>query len=147
MLYLLQRKVDFMRRGPFTKEEQEILAANPYTLRVSEIQIYFTREFKEEFWKRYQAGDLPRKIITDLGYDPDMLGSSRISGIQSGIKNQAASKLGFREGYPDRKKHRLEDVEENPTNDTVIKMQHEILYLRQEVEFLKKISSIKNSKK
>ena len=127
-----------MRRGPFTKEEIEVLASNPYTLRVSEIQIYFTKEFKEEFWKRYQAGDLPRKIVSDLGYDPEVLGSSRISGIQIGIKKQAKSAEGFREGYPDRKKHRLEDVEDNPTQDTVVKMQHEILYLRQEVEFLKK---------
>jgi hypothetical protein len=38
-------------------------------------------------------------------------------------------------------------VDENPSDETIVKMQHELMYLRQEVEFLKKISSLKDTKK
>lgn len=33
----------------------------------------------------------------------------------------------------------MEGVEENPDMETVVRMRHEILFLRQEMEFLKKI--------
>ena len=66
----------------FTKEEQAILRENKYTYSVSANTISFTIEFKKEFWKRYQAGQRPRHIVEELGYDYQMLGESRVSGLQ-----------------------------------------------------------------
>lgn len=60
------------------------------------------------------------------------------------------SEGGFTEGKSHRRKgHKKElySVENKPNDETIIKMQHEILYLRQEVEFLKKITSLKNTTK
>lgn len=78
-----------------------------------------------------------------------MLGQYRINGLQINLQKQASRPEGFTEGKGRRKgrKTELYDVETNPSNETIIKMQHEILYLRQEVEFLKKITSIKDTKK
>jgi hypothetical protein len=138
-----------MNRNKFTRREIQILKNNPYTYRVTESQLFFTKDFKEEFWKRYQAGDSPRKIVEELGYDPDMLGTSRLSGIQINIQKQAKSSTGFTEGKGRRKqlKSGMYTVDENPSDETIVKMQHELMYLRQEVEFLKKISSLKDTKK
>ena len=73
------------------------MAENPYTLHVSTTQITFTNAFKEEFWRRYQEGDTPRTIMYDLGYDPEVLGRNRLSGIQNVVCKQAVSAKGFHE--------------------------------------------------
>lgn len=138
-----------MNRNTFTKREIQILKSNPYTYRVTESQIFYTKEFKEEFWRRYQEGETPRKIVEELGYDPDMLGAARLSGLQINIKKQALRPGGFTEGKGRKKslKSGMYSVDYNPSDETVVKMQHEIMYLRQEVEFLKKITSLKNTGK
>lgn len=135
-----------MNRNTFTKREIQILKSNPYTYRVTESQIFYTKEFKEEFWRRYQGGETPRKIVEELGYDPDMLGTVRLSGLQLNIKKQALRPGGFTEGKGGKKslKSGMYSVDYSPSDETVVKMQHEIMYLRQEVEFLKKITSLKN---
>ena len=81
----------------FTKEEQALLRENKYTYSVSANTISFTIEFKKEFWKRYQTGQRPRQIVEELGYDFQMLGESRVCGLQSMIKKQALEG-NFREG-------------------------------------------------
>ena len=138
-----------MNRNTFTKREIQILKSNPYTYRVTESQIFYTKGFKEEFWRRYQEGETPRKIVEELGYDPDMLGTARLSGLQINIKKQALRPGGFTEGKGRKKslKSGMYSVDYNPSDETVVKMQHEIMYLRQEVEFLKKITSLKNTGK
>lgn len=138
-----------MNRNKFTKREMQLIKNNPYTYKVTESQIFYTKEFKEEFWRRYQAGEAPRAIVEALGYDADMLGQYRINGLQINIKKQALRPEGFAEGKSRRKgrKTELYDVETNPSVETMVKMQHELLYLRQEVEFLKKITSLRDTKK
>ena len=61
-----------MERNKFTPREIQILKNNPYTNRVTEYNIFYTKEFKEEFWRRYQEGESPRMISEALGYDPDI---------------------------------------------------------------------------
>lgn len=134
-----------MARRMFTEEQVRRMAENPYTLHVSTTQIKFTKAFKEEFWQRYQEGDTPRKIVYDLGYDPQVLGRNRLSGIQNVVCKEAASGEGFQEGT-------LRTKGETPVgNDTtqaqLHRMQHQIKYLEQEVEFLKKISSVRDMRK
>lgn len=138
-----------MNRNTFTKREIQILKSNPYTYKVTESQIFYTKEFKEEFWRRYQEGETPRKIVEELGYDPDMLGTARLSGLQMNIKKQALRPGGFTEGKGRKKslKSGMYSVDYSPSDETMVKMQHEIMYLRQEVEFLKKITSLKNTGK
>ena len=53
----------------YTPKQIKKLEANPYTLKVTKNKLYFTIKFKEDFWINYQAGNAPRKILSDLGYD------------------------------------------------------------------------------
>lgn len=64
------------------------------------------------------------------------------------IKQQALSGEGFREGQNRKNRVKLK-VEQTTKEQTksLDQMQHELLYLRQEVEFLKKIIKADNSKR
>lgn len=70
----------------FSTEEVLILQQNPYTKSVDSRNLFTTKEFKEEFLKQYLRGDkAPREIVSDLGYDPEILGRNRIVGIRNHI--------------------------------------------------------------
>lgn len=71
-----------MSKIKFTDSQIEELKANPYTLTVTTNQITFTREFKILFWSDYQNRMSPRSIFQKYGYDPEVLGRSRITGFQ-----------------------------------------------------------------
>lgn len=82
----------------FTPEEQSVLEKNPYTYRVYKSSIRFTRGFKEEFMRQYEAGVPPTKIVEGLGYDADMLGSRCINSLYRNFQKQQASPAGLHEG-------------------------------------------------
>lgn len=108
-----------MSREKFTPRQMDLLKKNEYTYEVTESQIFFTRAFKEKFWAMYQGGMTPRQIVTELGYDSDILGTKRLSGIQLTIKKQANRPGGFTEGKGRRRKleSAMEGVEENPDRE------------------------------
>lgn len=132
----------------YTVKEMKSLKSNPYTFKVTKNKLYFTIEFKEAFWTAYQAGMAPRKILEDLGYDLKIFGQKQIDSMVQSIKKQAQSGNGFKQGEnrTRRKKDRLcipEDASiESP--ETLINILNEVKYLRQEVDFLKKIVKIGN---
>ena len=130
----------------YTKKEIKILKENPYTLNVTKNKLYFTSEFKRAFWTKYQAGVAPRKIVEELGYDAKMLGQGKIDNLVQRIKKQALSGKEFTEGENRTKRVKIVSNEEF-TPESFAQMQHEVLYLKQEVEFLKKIAKENNTKR
>lgn len=61
----------------YTPKQVKELKSNPYTLKVTRNKLYFTIKFKEDFWISYQAGNAPRKILTDFGYDLECFGQKQ----------------------------------------------------------------------
>ena len=133
----------------YTPKQNKKLEANPYTLKVTKNKLYFTIKFKEDFWINYQAGNAPRKILSDLGYDLEYFGQKQIDSIVQRIKKEALSGNGFREGENRERRIPVKATnrEELSSPQSIERMQNELLYLRQEVEFLKKIIMTNNSKK
>jgi hypothetical protein len=133
----------------YTPKQIKKLEANPYTLKVTKNKLYFTIKFKEDFWINYQAGNAPRKILSDLGYDLEYFGQKQIDSIVQRIKKEALSGNGFREGENRERRIPVKATnrEELSSPQSIERMQNELLYLRQEVEFLKKIIMTNNSKK
>lgn len=133
----------------YTAKEMKVLKANPYTFKVSKNKLYFTIEFKEAFWTAYQAGMAPRKILEDLGYDLGMFGQKQIDSMVQGIKKQAQGRDGFRQG--ENRERRKKDALPPPEGATAEPQEalaglvNEVKYLRQEVEFLKKIVKTANT--
>lgn len=135
-----------MAKTKFTPEQIAELRQNPYTYKVSECQIFFTSEFKEKFYQLRQDGLSLKEVIVSLGYDPEILGEKRIDGISHLINKAVREGKGFREGVAPRTSILDEECPEL-TRENFLKMQHELLYLRQEMEFLKKITSTKDTRK
>lgn len=135
----------------YTAKEMKLLKANPYTFKVTKNKLYFTIEFKEAFWTAYQAGMAPRKIMEDLGYDLEMFSQKQIDSMVQSIKRQAQGGDGFRQGEnrTRRKKDGLSIPEGTvvESEETLSRILNEVKYLRQEVDFLKKIVKTENAAK
>ncbi len=133
----------------FTEEQIKKLKKNPYTFKLTKNKLYFTAKFKEDFWISYQAGNAPRKVMHDLGYDLSMFTQKQIDNYVQRIKREALSGEGFREGENRQRRipQKATDEKELSSPQSIERMQNELLYLRQEVEFLKKIIIADNSRK
>lgn len=128
-----------MARKFFSEDEIEVLWSNPYTLKVNRTTISFTDDFKHQYKRRLLLGHVCTKIFKDLGYDLKMLGTRRVYSFDTRFKENM----------------RLEAVsEELDTEEIVIdpeaqiaRLENEVTYLRQELEFVKKIIKSVNTKK
>jgi len=125
----------------FTEEELKAIRRHPYVKSATAKMIRFTAAFKEEFWRRYKEEcQSPRSIVKALGFDPEILGKRRIAGILLHIREQAESGEGFRDVNKVREVKVKASVtdQELPPSKTILKMQHKIAYMEQELEFIKK---------
>ena len=108
----------------FTPEQMKVLSANPFTYKVSAIYIHYTLEFKNLFLAHYEAGEPVKDIFAAFGYDPAILGDNRMYAFARRISYNTL-----------------------PAQQSVSAMQREIAYLRQQIEFLKKITELDNDRK
>ena len=131
-----------MSKAKFTTEQQQLLRNNPYTVRVTEDVLNLSKEFKELFYKEYLTGILPRDILEKYGYSADILGKQRIWGISHMIRKQFEKTGEFRDVRNPGSFITLESPEER-----IHQLEHQVDYLTQEVDFLKKISSIRSTRK
>lgn len=133
----------------YTVKQIKELEKNPYVYKVTKHKLYYTAKFKEDFWISYQAGNAPRKILSDFGFDLEIFGQKQIDSLVQHIKKQALAGNGFSEGENHIKRIPMKATSENELSSpqSIERMQNELLYLRQEVDFLKKIIIADNSKK
>lgn len=124
----------------FTKEQQEILRANPYTLSVTDRKIRFTAMFKRLLLSEIaKPGVTQKQAFRNLGYDPEILGMSRVISTVKNVRAQAASPQGLHD--PDIYSKRLarEDLSRKQTEAAIKDLQKELLRTQQELAFVKKI--------
>ena len=133
----------------YTPKQIKELEKNPYVYKATKHKLYYTAKFKEDFWISYQAGNAPRKIMQDLGYDLSMFTQKQIDNYVQRIKKEALSGNDFREGENRQRRIPMKEPSEKELSSpqSIERMQNELLYLRQEVEFLKKIIIADNSRK
>lgn len=123
----------------YTKKQINELKKNPYTFKVNDQRLFFTIEFKKIFWKKYQAGMSPRAILKELDYNLENFGQKQIDSIVQSIKKEALQGE-FTEGYNRTKRVKIKEIDSEITPQNLKQIQNELLYLRQEVDFLKKVS-------
>lgn len=139
-----------MKWKVFSPEEVVSLRNNPYTLKATEKTITFTLRFKEVMLDGLQQGKSPEIIMRELGYDPAVIGDSRVKGIAYHITKEAESPEGLHEGRRTPRMARAvteEEVASSAPSRSLRRLQAEVSYLRQEVEFLKKIMQAGNGTK
>ena len=133
--------------SPFTDEQILVLLNNPYVANVTPHTLTMTYEFKELFMQEtVKPGMTARKIFASCGLDADIIGEARIKNIGKMIRKEAASPEGLRPVKVTTLEERMETFAKRDLSrvrpSDLKALQDEILLLRQEVEFLKKISDI-----
>jgi len=127
----------------FTPEQVAILAANPFTYKVNALRISYTLEFKNLFLSRYELGDSTVvEIFASLGYDVKILGNDRMHNFAYRLTKQAEAGEIPAETHISSKQDKPVNVDYNtmPSQQSISAMQREIAYLRQQLEFVKKIT-------
>ncbi|MEI6133284.1 MAG: HTH domain-containing protein [Bacillota bacterium] len=127
-----------MGRKIFTPEEIAELRTNKYVCYVSATRLCFVAEFKQKFSEEYNSGKLPRHIVAGMGIDPDIIGESRLDSIRTHVKQQAQSGYGFSDGFQRRPQTSGPVDSSLPLNKRVAHLEHELIYTKQEMEFIKK---------
>ena len=131
-------------RKLFTEEEIEKLKANPYTRTVTPTTIKFTDAFRDAFWTMYLENLPIKDIYRNLGYDPEVIGTKRMEGFTFLIRKERLTekqRLDSVQRYStNRRPPENTNYSEMPEKIAIQQMQVELTYLRQEVEFLKKIT-------
>lgn len=124
----------------YTKKQQKELEKNPYTYKATDNRIFFTKEFKQVFWIKYNAGMSPRTILKELDYDLSYFNQGQIDNIVQHLRKKSIAGEQFTEGYSKERRPNIKTPPPDNSPQTIQQMQNEIAYLRQEVEFLKKVS-------
>lgn len=132
----------------FTKKEMETLASNRFTAKVTPRYIYYTLEFQNLFLSMYESGKNSAEIFSELGYDVEILGKSRVY-TYPGLLRDKLGRTGIRRTRIRTTIEAPSDVDYNtmPSMQSVAAMQHELLYLRQQLDFLKKITALEDKQK
>ena len=127
-----------MGKNYFTDEQLDALLKNPYVKTASAKAITYTEEFKEYFVAEYNSGKTPCEILRNAGFDVNALGRSRIDTLSRRFKDMSKREARFSDM---RKEYSGRPSTKNLTSDEEIaRLQHQIKYLKQENEFLKKIN-------
>lgn len=129
-------------KNPFSNEQKESLACNPFTLSVNDYQIRFTIEFKKFLLAEREKNGTPwKEIFRKAGYDPDILGKPRMDAIIKNIRNEAKSPRGLHETTSTKMLDK--NNERKQTKKAIQELQNEVTRLQQQVDFLKKIQMLK----
>jgi hypothetical protein len=131
-------KVHFMSKKHFTEEQMIALKGNPCVERVSALSVSFTEDFKRKAYGELLSGKAMWQIFKDHGIDTDALGPVRVMKFQQFINNCAKRGDGFknrRNAWHEKKS----ESDETAVTNRVKSLENEVAYLRQVIEFLKKI--------
>lgn len=112
-----------------TKEQIEMLEKSGHVARMTDYYVYFKSSFINKFCTEYHAGKTGEAILRQNGIDPVILGGTRVDSLRRHYNKEW---LPRHVGVPERR-----SVTTNDAHNT--KLEHEIEYLHQEVEALKKI--------
>ena len=144
----LKRKDECMpfKKIPFTDIELAKIKANPFTAKVSPSgAVSFTVEFKEFAYQQWLLGTKTSKIFEMAGYE-QLFSSNNMSKYIGRIRKEAQSPEGFKD-ITKSKSFKDKQFEKMKYEKAIKELQDHIVYLEQEIDFLKKITALNNKEK
>lgn len=114
------------------------LRANVNVEKATEYYVVFTEAFKQLAYEQKQTGKHLREIFRENGIDPELLGAKRIENFNQLLNQRGRDGRGFQDRRKDNRRPTDEERKES-LEEQVRRLQHELAYTRQEVEFLKKL--------
>src|SRR5665648_236251 len=124
-----------MTVSKLTKEKIEILSSYSQVARTTDTSVVFTQTFKRHFCEEYIKGKSPRTILQESGIDPDVLGVTRMYSLRW----HAVKEWEMADGKIEQTGNKSEFSKAKTVEDKLSLMEHELIYARQEIEYLKKI--------
>jgi len=146
-------------KSEFSNSDKIKLLASPYVANVLDKSIKYTDEFRELFWEQWCEGVSPVLIFESYGFDVKLLGLNRVYGLATILRRLNRKGLPITEGRvfskatePQKTAERLvvkmiNRAEESDSGADFRKLQHQVAYMSQELEFLKKIILAANGEK
>ena len=131
-------RVYFMSKKPFTDEQVISLKSNSCVARVSNLSVSFTEEFKRAAYGELLAGKPIWQIFKERGIDTDALGPVRVMSFKQFVYDCAKRGDGFKNMRNTQYGNKSVD-DEAVIGQRVKNLENEVAYLRQVIEFLKKI--------
>ena len=128
-----------MRRKLFTDEEVAALRSNPCVYSATTMFVKFTPEFMKTMYENKIMGKPIADTLEEHGIDPAVLGYSRIQGISNHLREYASREGGFADLRDRNKKKPEQPTMEKTLEERVERLEHELAYANQQIEFLKKI--------
>ncbi len=132
--------MEIIMKKLFTPEEIKKIEMNSYVIKATPSAIYYSLEFKELALAQMKSGKKSTQIFCEAGFDVELLGRKRVYSAIDKFKEQAASPKGLTE--IGRKKDKIEtvDLSKEKTDKAISELQDEVIHLKRQIEFLKKIS-------
>jgi len=127
------------KRRSLSKEQIEELQKSPHILFVSEKTISYSAKFKEHVYNEYQAGKSYETILIEAGIDPDLLGARRLNSLRTMVQSEGKREAGFTDKNSRLPPRTLSAKVAKTNTAKIARMEHELAYTRQELEYLKKI--------
>lgn len=133
-----------MANKKFTQEEMDIIMQNPYVVHVSPSRIIYSLAFKKFAIEQAKQGYKSTQIFRMAGFDPELMGKSRMKSALEKFKVEAESSEGLHEPRGKSRDERIADFaktdfEKKHTKVAIRDLQQRIVHLEQQIEFLKKI--------
>jgi len=132
---------------PFTEEQRAELLKNPYTRKVTTYSVSFTEQFAKDYMQLFNQGMSDLQAIQALGYSLEILGVGRAHSIglhiRERIKREGNAgeriRLPKRGRPPNDARNVIASIESEPPEVQLKALKNEVVYLRQEIDFIKKI--------
>lgn len=117
-----------------------------YVKFASQRVVNFTSEFKQLAYDELHKGKTMREIFTEAGFDTEKLGQKRLENFQANIEKAAQREDGFADKRSEN--HRQEaQTDEAKLLKRLRQLEHQVAYLQQENDFLKKIDEAEKAVK
>lgn len=121
-----------------SKEAVAELRKNPYVRSASQRCVSYTAAFKELAYEELCRGKTVRQIFEQSGFDVEVLGEKRLSNFRATVEALAESERGFEDGRKTNRRQEAQSTEAQLARK-VKQLEHQVAYLQQENDFLKKI--------
>lgn len=127
-----------MSKKLLTREQIKKLQENPYVKRVTPRVINFTPEFKKWAYDQMLYGKPISQIFEEAGFDVEVIGKKRMENFRTNVEKAADREEGFADLRHNNHRHEATSTEAQ-LEKMLRQLKHQVAYLQQENDFLKKI--------
>lgn len=127
-----------MSKKLLTREQMKKLQENPYVKSVTPRVINFTPEFKNLAYDQMRYGKPISQIFEEAGFDVEAVGKKRMINFRLLVEKAAEREEGFADLRQNNHRHEAASTEAQLAK-RLRQLEHQVAYLQQENDFLKKI--------